>query len=615
MDRQPVEPSSNFRGIPMAPIFIVAALWGGAGLLYVLWLAGRLAAFLTGTHATGPHFGSTFLNDVAHGQWSTAWPHTNHAVVAVIFVAAVVVVAAAPVGGWLYYQAHKPRATDPLPSLGSRRDVHRLTLPAVTQRAKRLQPRLADVRASQIEPAQAGVLLGTHRLPGGRSGAKLYASTEDVILAIMAPRGGKTTSLTGPGTLAFPGPVVATSNKVDIWTTTRDHRARRGTTWLFDPQHITHQPQQWWWNPLAAVTSFEDAHRFAGHFIAEISAGKSADDFWIKAAHDLLTGLILAAASGDLTLANVQAWLSSPASVEPRLLLEQHNFDAAALAFDGRQHGAEETRDGIYETARAAAMCLSDPNIMKWVTPPTVYRPLPAFDVTALATSTDTLYLLSKDGAGAAAPLVAGLVDQVMREAVFEAEANGGRLDPPLLIALDEAANICKIKDLPQLVSHFGSRGVIVETILQSYPQGEQVWGQHGMAALWSASTIKIIGRGIDDPKFAEDISRLIGSHDVAVGSRTRSDRGGFSYQTSTHQRRIMEASDVRELAENTALLFANGVAPVIINLAPWYTGPEADLINSQIGAATAEITAQARTAQDARKQLIRSRMDRVQRS
>ena len=74
MDRQPVEPSSNFRGIPMAPIFIVAALWGGGGLLYVLWLAGRVAAFLTGTPATGPHFGGTFLDAVAHGQWSTAWP-------------------------------------------------------------------------------------------------------------------------------------------------------------------------------------------------------------------------------------------------------------------------------------------------------------------------------------------------------------------------------------------------------------------------------------------------------------------------------------------------------------------------------------------------------------
>jgi hypothetical protein len=36
----------------------------------------------------------------------------------------------------------------------------------------------------------------------------------------------------------------------------------------------------------------------------------------------------------------------------------------------GTQHGAPETRDGIYQTARTAAKCLNDEDIMRWVTPP-----------------------------------------------------------------------------------------------------------------------------------------------------------------------------------------------------------------------------------------------------
>jgi type IV secretory pathway TraG/TraD family ATPase VirD4 len=123
--------------------------------------------------------------------------------------------------------------------------------------------------------------------------------------------------------------------------------------------------------------------------------------------------------------------------------------------------------------------------------------------------------VLSKDGGGSAAPLVAALTDRVLRCAVRTAEDRGGRLDPPLLAVLDEAANVCRIADLPQLYSHLGSRGVVPLTILQSYAQGEAVWGRSGMRSLWSAATVKLLGAGLDEASFVEDVSRLVGEHDV----------------------------------------------------------------------------------------------------
>jgi type IV secretory pathway TraG/TraD family ATPase VirD4 len=181
------------------------------------------------------------------------------------------------------------------------------------------------------------------------------------------------------------------------------------------------------------------------------------------------------------------------------------------------------TRDGIYETARTAAQCLRDDAILAWVTRPALRgeQDLGEFDVATFASTRQTLYLLSKEGAGAAAPLVAALTDRVMRAATRAAERAGGRLDPPLVVVLDEAANVCRIGDLPELYSHFGSRGIIPITILQSYRQGEVVWGRDGMDALWSAATIKLVGAGIDDARFAEDLSRLIGEHDVPVAPST----------------------------------------------------------------------------------------------
>ncbi len=60
-----------------------------------------------------------------------------------------------------------------------------------------------------------------------------------------------------------------------------------------------------------------------------------------------------------------------------------------------------------------------------------------------------------------------------------------------MVLVLDEAANICRISDLPALYSHLGSRGLVPLTILQSYSQAVGVWGETGTKALWGAATVK----------------------------------------------------------------------------------------------------------------------------
>jgi len=228
------------------------------------------------------------------------------------------------------------------------------------------------------------------------------------------------------------------------------------------------------------------------------------------------------------------------------------------------------------------------------VTPPAGGVILPAFAPAAFAESTDTLYLLSKDGAGSAAPLVAALTDAVFRAATRAAERAGGRLDPPLVAVLDEAANICRIKDLPELYSHLGSRGIVPVTILQSYTQGVRVWGEAGMAALWSAATVKLIGAGIDDARTAEDISRLVGEHDVPVPSMTRT-AGGVSTSTSLRRQRVLGPDEIRALPKGAALLFATGTRAALLHLAPWYAGDRAAELTAARQAAETELTTRAR--------------------
>jgi type IV secretory pathway TraG/TraD family ATPase VirD4 len=569
---------------------ILALCWGSFTLAGVVWAAARAAAGLAGGRV--PPFGWRWAGDVAAGRTARAWPGTPTPLVAAVAAALVIAAVAAVAAGWRAVAARTARPGDPVAALRRNPGIQPLTRDPSARSAARLRSSLATAGPREITPADTGLVLGDLMRPAGR-GPALYASWEDTIVAFMAPRSGKTTAMGVPHVLSAPGPVVATSIKADLWAATSRLREACGTVWLFDPQRITCQRQQWWWDPLGGLATVEAAHRMAAHFVLTVADSRRRD-LWGPAAQELLCALLLAAAGSGRSLRDVARWLDETVSPTPAELLIAAGFRALASSLRGAQHGAPETRDGIYQTARTAAACLHDEEIMAWVTPPATA--LPALDPAAFAASRDTLYLLTESRA-AASPLIAALTDQAMRAGRRQAELAGGRLDPPMVLILDEAANICRIADLPDLYSHLGSRGMVPVTILQSYQQGVSVWGEPGMAALWGAATRKVIGAGIDDPRLARDLATLVGRHDVHVRSASYGD-GRASEQISLRRQDILQPADIRALPAGTALLLATGARPALIRLRPWYAGPDARRISEAIAQAQAAMQQAARQAQ-----------------
>ncbi len=155
-----------------------------------------------------------------------------------------------------------------------------------------------------------------------------------------------------------------------MWAATAALReqATGGRVWLFDPQHITYQPQIWWWNLLDGLATVEDAHRLAGHFVLTV-ADEHRRDLWGPAAQDLLSALFLAAASAGLTLHEVAGWMNEPAVPTPADLLMDAGFTAMAASLRGAQNGAPETRDGIHQTARTAAKAICAAPSPRWPLP------------------------------------------------------------------------------------------------------------------------------------------------------------------------------------------------------------------------------------------------------
>jgi type IV secretory pathway TraG/TraD family ATPase VirD4 len=422
-------------------------------------------------------------------------------------------------------------------------------------------------------------------------GQTLYASYEDLHLDIWGPRSGKSTSRVIPAVMEAPGACLATSNKRDVVDATRTARATDGrTAWVFDPQGVAAEAPTWYWDPIAWVAGTdggagaqERAAELAGHFAAG-SELDSRDAFFDPEGEDLLAGLFLACALSKAPITQAFTWVTSSTDTEPVEILDKAGYDLVAGALSSQYQAPDKQRSGVFSTAKKMASCLKYERIRPWVTPAAKGEAeRREFTAEQFVTSRDSLYPLSKEGKGTAGPLVTALCAAVAGAA--EAEATrypGGRLPVPLMVVLDEAANIVKWAALPKMYSHFGSRGIVVMTILQSWAQGVRCWGAEGMTALWSAANIKVLGSGLDDAAFLRDRSELIGPHYELTNSVSKS-KDSRSTSTSRSSETTLHASDLAALPKGRVVVFASGHRPTLGQSVPWFERSYADQIRAAL--------------------------------
>ncbi len=410
-----------------------------------------------------------------------------------------------------------------------------------------------------------------------------------------------TTSTAIPMLLAAPGAAVVTSNKRDIVDATRDLRADVGDVFVFDPQGLVDEPPDWWWNPLSFVTDEVKAGMLADIF-ASASRDPSArtDAYFEPAGTELMANLLLAAALGKEAITQVYLWLANPIDDEPVAILRDHGYDILAAALQGVINLPEKQRAGIYGTAKQMGSFLTNRQAVTWVTPdagrsvgaavseganPWVTKIRREFHPHEFVRGSGTLYSVSKEGVGSAGPLVTALTVAVLEAAEDLAKRSpGGRLKVPLVAVLDEAANTVRFRHLGSQYSHWGSRGIVVMTILQSWSQGVEVWGRDGMRKLWSAANVKIYGGGVAEVEFLNELSQLVGDYNLTTTSVSYG-RGGRSTNRAVRRERVLDVADLTALPKGRTVVFASGAPATLVKRVPWMQGPDAERISASIRA------------------------------
>jgi type IV secretory pathway TraG/TraD family ATPase VirD4 len=348
-----------------------------------------------------------------------------------------------------------------------------------------------------------------------------WAGMQRSTLVLGPPRSGKTSSLVIPNILLAEGAVVSTSTKPDVMRATAASRCRDGWAFLYDPSGEIECPrgvERVGWSPLTTAEKWDAAVQTADAMVGSSRLGRpaGAEHHWTERSSALLSTLLHAAAIGGAAMPEVLHWIDRHDGASPLEILASDagpdapptDLLAGIVATDPReQSGIWSTASGVLAAYRTDAAMAS--------------TSAPTLSTREFCQSANTLFLCSAGRRQRQfAPLVVASIGDV-RDAAY-IRARDGDAGAPVLLALDEVANIAPIPDLPAMVSEGAGQGLLVLACLQDLSQARERWGRaaDGFLSLFGTA---VVLPGIADTATLRDLSALAGSRKVTATTLSRS--------------------------------------------------------------------------------------------
>jgi type IV secretion system protein VirD4 len=374
-------------------------------------------------------------------------------------------------------------------------------------------------------------------------GRRLYAAFELHRLVLAPPRTDKT-GLLADWIIRHPGPVLTTSTRADLPQLTSPSRLGRGPAYVFNPEGVSDVPSTFAWDLLGTCTDELMAFKMAD-WLAGATPGYG-DLAWFEEQGTMgMAGLLLAAAKTGAVLTEVYQWVQR----------RGHERALAVLAEHGNMELYAVVQALMEENRTAASVRSTIARALKWAVIPQLAAAVDRdgmFDAREFALRGGTLHLIaSGDSRSVIAPLLRALASHVHFEAgLAGSRTEAGRLDPPLLMAMDEVAQVCPV-DLPSMLADSAGKGIVFVTVAHSLAKLEERWGKEGAANIWAISGVKMLLRGITEPATLEDVSRVCG---------TLGDDGD-------DRARIVPPDVLRRLPKHSALVINMDLSPAVVRV------------------------------------------------
>ena len=526
----------------------------------VLWLTARAAVLLSGRHQPAVTLASSLevLTHPGHPGGITA---ALYWVIAASFAAMLVGVVLLFRRAFRHLLAAAKRPVNE-EGLATRSEISRSAgAKQLLRRGTLLRPSLEKPTATDL-----GFQLGRAR------GVACFASVEDSTVVLGPPRSGKGMNLIIPMILDAPGSVITTSTRPDNLTATLEARAAKGPIGIFDPEGLAHgiagtlrwSPARGCEDPLTATTR-------ANVLCAQASGGVSDSHFWQEATQRVVRDLLHVSALYRSTPQELNRWATDARAARTAVtLLRDHPRAIPGWAdeLDAIVTGEERMRSSVWAMVANVFSALAVPEIAEQFSPEKGNELHPEEFLRA----NGTLFLLgTANGAVTTARFVAALIEDVVKVSRTDASSRrGARLDPPLSLILDEAANF-PLPSLTGLMSEGGGTGISTTVVLQSLAQARDRWGRDQADAIWETATMKVILGGGASAQDLNDLAKLIGERDVKDVSYSYESSGkGSSRTENIRQRAIIDVARLRSIPLGHALMLLRTAPPAMLSLRPW---------------------------------------------
>jgi type IV secretion system protein VirD4 len=167
-------------------------------------------------------------------------------------------------------------------------------------------------------------------------------------------------------------------------------------------------------------------------------------------------------------------------------------------------------------------------------------------------------------------PLYVSVIRQIIERVYDQVAATRRPLDPPLLVVLDEAANIAPLHDLDALASTAAGHGIQLVTIWHDLAQITARFGPRATTVV-NNHRAKLFLSGISDPSTLDYASHLIGEEELLVPATTHGGQGGPTTTNSPTVRRLAPADSIRRIRPGSGVLVYGDLPPARIRLRTWF--------------------------------------------
>jgi hypothetical protein len=299
------------------------------------------------------------------------------------------------------------------------------------------------------------------------------------------------------------------------------------------------------WSPVEGCEDPATAIRRADAFAFAVpQQGVEDGTFWSAKASDYLRAYFYAAALARYDLRTVAEWVSGANPDIPERILLASGARQWAISLAELRSEAHKTAATVRMVMSRALSFMADPALAASVLP----GPGGGFDIPGFLADRGTVYLIAEALSEQApvAPLFAAMASEIHYVAAQLGQASdAARLDPPLLMGLDEVTQICPVP-LPFWLADSGGKGIQVIAVVHGEAQLAERWGDYGRQIVMDTCSVKLFLPGITATGTLEAASTLCGQapwklrgqdhatrHDVATPDMIRQLPAAFAWSSA----------------------------------------------------------------------------------